>query len=946
MFREEIDFIVQAYLEGQPIACFLIEYFGNEEFTEELNTLADNYLYSKIYNKTKLSDYPKAVIAVSLTMIALCKYLNGNFYDAVRMIYQRCYSTYNVQTVEKHIREVLETFRERCKYWDGKSDVAVPLVSCVVPYYRLKDLFAISFDIYRKNLLLDPDASSSQIRAKVRQVYQDFVRKDLVSDEDIIKGTQYLMSTYTQSCIKTGVYLDDLILITSECIELIKDHVWGIDEKKPKQFYLKGTEKWKAQYDSNEENKTEKNERSRKAFFSLDRDNLLLTTKAITMPDYFDPNDVWLLIGDKKIELTDIDLNTKNTVGDEYIVQEKTINLKEINVNPFQSLSYKIICGGEEIYDSEDVLKRDILFFSLDSGKEIKQGSDFNGEVICVSREKPLFEGVSLLYSNSLYFVTQFNVNPAVPVIIGDKAFVFSSIKGTKDVSTVCDWIYFQNIDEEKTIPFFTSFETILFETSTPIEMIKVLDCGKENNSYKVILNASGDNHVNTVLIKLSGIEEGYHSIEIVNRTTNKLIRGLKKIEFIIDPVLEKAILIEEDACFVSIKSSVLGSLKLKYDISEDEILHTGLVKNYRHGVFHICPEIFAYSKNNGQDWVTFDKRLYFDDIKDYSKKVLIRCPFGVKCYFRTGAYDRFINLIRLEGYVNTYECYLAALQTHSEVKHLQLSFANHKISQTLFVDFVPLVDRANVLKVYDDKTNTHSFIYTFSGPDKVKCVICDPNSIEPICQFVIGSGEEFHPYQLKPFVKYRVSFYCKSKGLLGYERTPFFVDEYSFFDVQQMKGRSYKINSVDIEIYLKTSSGKLVPKRAEVKMDKKDYFLCFVNNDSYNPGNPMAYFGKIVDNSYWDKNKPIFNIGITVLEFQDDSHVWVSVKQYDTHAINDLKKECTENGETFELDPEDPDIYNLLMVNTANTSFIPETKMSSITGFIEKILINLKENR
>ena len=132
----------------------------------------------------------------------------------------------------------------------------------------------------------------------------------------------------------------------------------------------------------------------------------------------------------------------------------------------------------------------------------------------------------------------------------------------------------------------------------------------------------------------------------------------------------------------------------------------------------------------------------------------------------------------------------------------------------------------------------------------------------------------------------------------------------------------------------------------AEEKMDKKDYFLCFVNNDSYNPGNPMAYFGKIVDNSYWDKNKPIFNIGITVLEFQDDSHVWVSVKQYDTHAINDLKKECTENGETFELDPEDPDIYNLLMVNTANTSFIPETKMSSITGFIEKILINLKENR
>ena len=945
MFKEEIDFIVQAYVEGQPIACFLIEYYGNEEFEEELNSLADKYLFTKIYNKTKLSEYQKALITVSLTMIALGKYLNGNFYDSVRSTYIKCYSEYNEQTVEKHIRGILDTFRDRCKYWDQESEVAVPLISCVVPYYRLKDLFAISFDIYRKNLLLDPDASSSQIRNKVRQVYQDFARKDLVSKEDMIKGTQYWMSTFTQSIIKTGVYLDDLILITSQCIELIKDHVWGIDEKKAGPYYFKGTEKWKAKYDSDESNKTEKNERTRKAFFSLEANNLLLTTKAVTMPDSYDANDVWLVIGDKKIELTDIDVSDKNTVGEEYIIQEKTINLTTLLVNPFEKFFYKIICQNDEIDFSEERLFRDILFFSLDNGKEIKPGTDYEGEIICVSKEKPAFDGVSLLYEEANFYITQFSVEQSTPVIIDGKAYVFSSNRGLREVSKICDWISFKTVDEEKEIDVYSSFESILFDSSTPFEAIEVLDCGKKNDSFVITLNSLGDSHINSILVRFSGLTNGYHSIEVINKYTKKMLKGLKKMEFILDQAISKNSIKQEGHYLISIVSSLIGKKELLYVNEEDELLLTHLVKNYKYGIFHISPELFAFSKDNDRTWDSFEQRLFYDNIVDHSKKILVRCPKNTRCYFKIGSSYKYLDLNLVEGKKNTYECFLGPLQTHSSLKHIQLLFSNDSLSETMYVDFVPLVDKANILKIYDESTNTHSFIYSFSGPDKVKCVIYERSPNTPSCSFIIGSGEEFHPLELKPFVRYSVALYSRSKGLLAFEKMPFFVDNYSFYNAKDLKGRAYRVKSVDMELLLKDHHGKERQLRTEEKLRNRDYYLYFDDNDRFVPNDPNSYFGKLIDRSPFNRSPSFQKLSIKVLSSQDDRYLWVEVKRYNFKEIGSLKRESIENGEEFVFDPTDPDIYDLLMINVPTSSFIYERPIDAKNGCIEKVLIDLKEN-
>ena len=77
----------------------------------------------------------------------------------------------------------------------------------------------------------------------------------------------------------------------------------------------------------------------------------------------------------------------------------------------------------------------------------------------------------------------------------------------------------------------------------------------------------------------------------------------------------------------------------------------------------------------------------------------------------------------------------------------------------------------------------------------------------------------------------------------------------------------------------------------------------------------------------------------------QNSRQLWVEIKKYNFKEINELKKESKKNGEEFVLDPDSPDIYDFLMVNIPTSTFIHETKVDSKNGFIEKVLIDLKEN-
>lgn len=941
-FKEPIDLIAQAFLERQSIANFLVEFYGNDDFFDELSTAADEYLYSKIKFKTALSEFQKAIVVTALTNIALTKYLNGNFYNPVRLTFVRCYEEYNNQTVEKHIREILEPYKPYVRYRDTSSHVAVPLVACVVPHYRLGHLFNIAFDIYRKNLRLDPDISIIQIQQKVSQIFDAFVRKDLISSaEDTIKGTDYWMSTFTQTCIREKVYLDDLIFITSQCIEIIKNYIWESKTSNIKPYYEEAFLSWKTLYDKDDKNKNDKNTLVSRARFTISGEHLFLTTKAISVSDQYDPNNIYVLINGQKFEIDDIDYGQENdTVGGELIINEKTIDLLTANINVFDNFKYQIFCGEEELYSSDESLNRDVLFFSALENKEIRPGTDFEGDTICLSKEETVIPNSIVLYRNSQYVITQLYVQTNDVIVISGKAYIFCSEKGQRILSQPIEWIAFENITNNQFFKIFRTFDGILFETSFDEDDLTVLDLDKVVENYELVLNKITSNHINSFLLKIPNLSDGFHSLQIVNKKNHKLIKSTKTVSFVLDHRISKETILGDDGAILILKSALFEEKAYDYDYKDNEVMTKGLVKNFINGQFHINPEIPLYSIDENKVWKPIKERIYFNDIKNFAKTVYVKGFSDLHCTFMGGSVLKQLNVEKTEN-KNEHKVYLGGLLTYKDQAHITLNLVSNVDSVPLFIDFVPLIDISKSYKEHVKENNSHSFNYHFSGSNKIMCKIYCSSPSDSICNFIIESGQEFHPYGLEPFIKYKIGLFVKNGGLT-FDNKPFYIDEYYYCDSSKLAGRSCQIIGADIE---QVCHGSV--KRNEIYLKYRNWNLRFVSKDKYNYQDPDCYFGLIFDsqpNRYISK-KPVKNVAIKVLGFKDETHLWVEIKQYLVGEINNAILEAKEEGNAFVLDTEDPDYYSLVMFDTLNQQFIEEENCDSNKCFLEKVLISLKED-
>lgn len=940
-FNEVINLITQAFLEKQSIANFLIEYYGNDDFSDELSNIADEYLYLKIKFKSDLTEFQKGIIITALTNIALTKYLNGNFYNPVRATFNKCYEEYNDQTVEKHIREILEPFKQFVRYADTTSHVAVPLVTCVVPHYRLGHLFNIAFDIYKKNLRLDPDLSFVQTQQKVSQIFDAFVRKDLVnSTNDTIKGTNYWMSTFTQTCIKEKVYLDDLISITANCIEIIKNYIWDYKINGIPPFYEEAFSSWKSLYDNDDKNKNDKSTIVSRARFTISADHLYLTTKAISVSDRYDPNNIFLVINGQKFEMDDIDYGMENdTVGGELIINEKTIDLLANNIDVFDNFKYQIFCGDEEIFSSEQTLNREILFFSPFDNKEVKPGTDYEGDLICISKKTTVIPKTTVLYRNQNYIVSQLYVQKSDSLLISDKVYVFCSEKGQRVLSQMVDWIYFEDITGGKVFNIFKSFDGILFETSFDASDLAIYDQDILLSNVEIILNKTSTNYINSFLLKANTLNDGYHSLQIVNRKNQKMIKGTKAINFVLDRKISKEVIPGDDSAIVVLKSGLFEEKAYDYDYKSNEIVTKGYVKDLINGLFHINPEIPLYSIDDRKTWRSTKERIYFSNIKNYGKTIYIKGFNELQCTFMGGSVLKQLSIEKSEN-TNEYVIHLSGLLTYKDQEHISINLVNGIISVPLFVDFIPLIDSSKSLKKYKKENNLHIFKYYFGGPEKILCKVYFSSPSEPICSFIIESGQEFHPYELEPFTKYKIGLFVRSGGL-SFDSKPFYSDEYYFCDSTKLSGRSFRIIGADIE---QVNRGLI--KRNEIPVNYDNWYLRFVGKDKYNFNDSDCYFGLIFDNqpNRYISMRPVKNIAIKVLGFKDQTHLWVEIKQYLVSEIIDSINEAKRNGDAFVLDPDDPDYYSLVMLNIKEQKFIEEDNCDANKCFLEKILISLKE--
>lgn len=783
--------LVNRLMNDESIALELISHYEDSQFEKELCEEAFLYL-ERIMSGVNISETQKACIVCALSLIAL-KYYDGDLHSYIEAKYREYmpktehkYPTYN--PIQRGIYDVLFDYRKKTKYFDPHSYVAVPIVLGCVPHYRLPDLFKISYDIYKKKLLYDEDVSDDQINEKVLETFKSLNRKDLISDSDQIKGTNYLMSKYTQSCIYSGYGINALSRIVARCIRLIISYLTRPEDSfRIDPYYLEGYASWVTNFeaDDKEKERYEINRTISQPYLKLIDNKVHIFTGEYSMDESYDPNDVHIIINKGEEFIIDLLLTDPNAV--EYVDEDSAmsgfiIRRQEISLNmsPLDNLSYQIVCSGQVLYDSKARLYRNCIFFD-GKGNEVKPGYSYSGEVFVVSHSSNEEGNVHLtpIYKADDYILSIAEVNDHEVFYFDGEPYTFFKIASAQVISYDTPWGEFVSAEGKK-YPIYRDIN-ILFPASCDKEDIYLEIDGQEylygdpyDIYYKIRVYSKGyDGWAYTV--RVYGLEPGYHNIRIFNDISGKQIKGAN-FGVVYDPDIWKSYKSNDD-------KGVEYKLTCNF-IKEEEIYYEygatykevhAFVKFLGHGNLAIYPSSICYSED-GESWFDIqdkENRFFLCDIPESTKSIYICGPKGMKAFLlKTGSTveKQEISFEALEDDPRKYKLYLPLLRSIQDRKKTKVSFEYGNQSRFLEVSYNPFVIIEDCHFYYDEETGKHCFWFCMEGKSKVKAVFKPLHSDEILFEKPVGNGDlvELDDKDIDDKIKYlTISLHGRKYGAL-----------------------------------------------------------------------------------------------------------------------------------------------------------------------------------
>lgn len=845
---EKINDLISKVNNDESIALDLISLFGDESFENDLYEEAFKYL-ENIINSISITKPQRLCIVVALSFIAL-KYYDGDYYshfkEKANSFFER--TDYANGRIQNAIYAVLADFRPKMKYEDQKSYVAVPVIMSCAPHYRVFDLFKLSYDIYKKKLLFDEDISDKQIFSKVKETLGSIKEKRLIDysdNSDRIKGTNYLMSKYTQSCIYSGVELTSLISIITDCIRLIISHITlSHDSFEVGEYYLQGFNQWVELFESDENERTryEQSKAKTRPSLSLENYDVNLKTGEIEFDDSLDPNEVHILLycdGNlvEDYSVADPDsieyMDPDDALGG-YVLRQCTILL---SCNPLHNLQYVIEVSGQEIYNSGDKLYRSVAFFE-GKGKEIKPGKEYDGDVFVLSKYKnddEYGDTIHTIREEAGYYLSIVTVNSSDVFIFDGEPFVFYRVDGAKSLSHCIPWAEFESM-EKRLLPIYSS-ALFLFQASCNIEDISILI---DNNNYKYNdtnkikffvgdpTSTVDDNRVS--YFQLLNLESGYHRVNVINDITGKEIKGAS-FEFVIDNAIDrKRTSVNADYVEMLIESDFIDNQLIKFDYGTPKVEVKAFVKRLGHGTLHLYPDSVSYSYDD-QKWCSVYNRLMLYDVDDSVNQLSFCGPNNLKAYYYYSNADietREANLRVDNDCPTLYHLSLDYLRSNASCR--DISFVGGNFNQCLKVEHLPRV-KVNECRFYhNDEVKEYRFRIVIDSKKEVYAIVKDRKSGKQLFGGFVLSGDEIalSDKDIPATVQYvSVSLHAKkSNGLFSnYETVSFhtfgkFKVERFFFSVVN----SYtKINYIKAKRILTLQFNLSGDKSAVLKIEPAD---------------------------------------------------------------------------------------------------------------------------
>lgn len=759
---KDINSVIKLFKNNESITQLLINNFDNQTFEETLCAEGFRYL-EKAMNGYYLKDDCKIEVIILLSYLAL-KYYDGDLHTQIFSNYRKHRSETEYQFTDNSIRntmyKILEPYRKEVQYFHDSSYNAVPIIYASVPHYRVSQLYKISYDIYKKKLLFDEDVSNDQIEAKVEECLRALKRKDLLSDSDSIKGTEYLMSKYTQSCIYSGFNLEALIKIISHCIRLIINHLTRHEDSfivEP--YYREGYDSWVDEFDNNTKEKT-KYEQSRllsRPYFKLQNQKYLyLNTGEYCMDDSYDPQKVQIEIysNSKLIKTYDVDgpddvlFNDDVSMGGYIIKRQRYL----LDCSPIDRLSYKIVCDGEEIYSSKERLFRKVLFFDK-NGNEVKPGTEYDGDIFVVSHTLDSNdEGGSsavIVSKKEDYFISIFEVNSKEVFRFDNEPYVFFKIKDPKLIGYQVPWASFTTMEgkEEKIYKDIS----VLFQASCDKEDIyisvddNVITFGEDNDiNYRIYLFSNEYNGLFAYLIKIYGLDSGLHNIKIYNIKTNKMIKN-SDLVFVYDDTLSKCFVSKTNESIIYETSSKFlnETISFDYPYGTSKLEYDAFVKGLGHGKLNVYPSTISYSID-GVVWHDIDWKFYLFELNQTENSIFVCGPNNLIPYVideKSTIRKRKLNYVQNDLDQFKYEINVDYLKTLKDAISLKISFEYGTRSKYLKVWYKPFIKNDSIIE-YDKSSGKIKANILFEGKIKLWLLLSITNTENILHKVQISSGE------------------------------------------------------------------------------------------------------------------------------------------------------------------------------------------------------------
>lgn len=650
--NNDIILLAEFLKSGKSITNRLIELYNNVDFETDLFACGAD-LFIKKMNGDHLSSDDLYVIILYLSYIALKDYdgeFHGKVVESLSSLTKRSIDGNAARNTFYGIIEQLR-IREEVKYFNSNSYVAVPICIACVPQYRVGHLFRIAYDIYKKKLLFNEDITDQQISEKVREALNTLKRKNYISktSEDVIKGTAYLMSKYTQSCIWSGYNLDALIGIITYSIRLIINYLTKKEDAYiVLDFYKDGFKKWIEDFESDSTEKEEylinKSLSSPSLIMGSGR-KIYLKTGAYCMDDACNPHNVVIYLYNGETLVCKYKLDGANDIEyyneaiGGYKINSQKFVLPE-NCSPIDKLKYRIYCDNKILYDSQERLYREAIFFNAKDGIEAKPGSNHVGDVLIVVSKTDnvdtYADKITTIASKEIFIISQIKIENGEAYFIDGNPYIFRKINEIEHFGYQVPWIKFLSM-EKQLYPIYKNI-AILLTTSCSKEDVQIFLDGKmldfSNRDYRIYKYSQNSDRTFVYLVKIFCAESGYHKIEFKNSITDKQI-GKKKLIFVLDEDLHKENqeFTTKGQTFDLVSSFLHEPVSISYPFGETLVKVNAYITSLGHGEFHLLPTSPCYSLD-GQSWIDIYQPLSLYDIPSSQRHIYVCGPEKMSIYY------------------------------------------------------------------------------------------------------------------------------------------------------------------------------------------------------------------------------------------------------------------------------------------------------------------------